>query len=224
MVNKISVSHLIWYLVPGLCLLAFVMLPMVAFCPQLLKSAVNTITPIGLLVLGVLCGFILDGLRIYRFRDGYNKIKNEFFKKLLNVFGLNSAYNPYFVLSIVNDYAAKDKNSNISLHHAIWIMHGTIAILSLMNSIIWLIIGVFVLTHDGNGQVTFFTVNCSWPAICIYCFLFAVIFFSIFWRINQISIEDQNTTNDMFLGYARSRKNAILEIIVENNNIDRQGS
>ena len=216
-VNNISLSHLVWYLVPGLCATAFFIFPIGVFYPQALKAFIGAISPFGLIFIGILLGFILDGLRLYRVRKGYNAIKKDFFTKLTGLFGLDERYDPYFVLSIVNDHAAKDKNTKISFYHAVWIMHGEIAVLFIINALVWAIIACFTIFHNVPDSTIFILKDNTSKAITSICFVFAALFLAIGIRIKNISTEGQKTTNNMFLGYALSNKSAIKNILADSN-------
>jgi uncharacterized membrane protein (DUF485 family) len=203
---------MIWYLVPGLCTVAYILFPVAFLSPRVGKEIVTTLTPLGLLVLGVLFGFVIDGLRMYRLRHDYDKCKSEFFRKLQSNIG--TVLDPYYILSAINDMAIKEDNGSISLHHAIWIMHGNLAALSYAMSLVWIAISCYIgISYDNGETVEFFLVRSNYYVGFSTALLLAACFYFLGHRMMRISAEDQNTTNNMFLGFATTHRVKIREIL-----------
>jgi len=98
------------------------------FQPHVVKIFIDTIGPFGMIILGSILGLFLDGLRLYRFRPGYSKIKNSFFNKLKQT--VTAIDNPYLIQTLIYDVVRDKKIAGLSFRHAIWIMLGQLAVRS----------------------------------------------------------------------------------------------
>jgi hypothetical protein len=215
MVGKVSISQLIWFLVPGLCVVAFVLFPLGAFYPYQIASFIRAISPIGLFVFGILCGFLLDGLRVYRLRRGYSNLKHNFFSDLKKVLEVEDDNDSYYLLSMINEQAVKDEITDISFNHAIWIMQGNMAVLSLVKALVWAVLaGIAFFGNNPNSKIIFFSFELSPLAVALTSAVFSLLFLAAGWRMLVMSIAEQITTNNKFLGYARSKKKVIKERIL----------
>ncbi len=209
--NKITIAHFIWYLVPGLALIFFILFPFLILNPHLTKYIFTNLGPIGVILLSIILGFALDGLRLYRLRPGYNNIKQSFFNSLIKVLDVNGL-DPYFVQSHVTDVAKQKKVTGIGIHHAIWIMHGHLAMISLLECILWVLVSAYFL-HYGSGAYPILIITQSkCVAIGTYIF-FVVLFLLISIRFHLISTEDQVVTNNMFLNFAQQHKDEIRKLL-----------
>lgn len=211
MFKKISVSHVIWYLLPGLALILFILFPFLVFNPRVAASFLRVIGILGIIVLGIILGFFLDGLRLYRLlRLHHSMFRNAFFKQLQDTIADN--LDPYFILSCINDIANNKNISGISLHHAIWIMLGHFTVLAFLEAIFWAL-ACFYLYYCSYPVYSLFDMNiCIINAILI-CFMFFVLFLIIGWRFFVIYREDQNNTNCMYLNFAKQHRDEIRRIL-----------
>ena len=125
--SKFTVSHFIWYLVPGLGAFVFIIFPLAIFAPFVVQSLLQVIGPMGLVLFCIILGFLMDGLRLYRLKFNYKKIKSDFFSELQNIVG--KKIDPYLIQSNIIDMARKKEMTGVNLHHAIWILHGHFSIL-----------------------------------------------------------------------------------------------
>ncbi len=207
--NKITVSNFIWYLVPGLGLIFFILFPLIVFQPHATKMFIDTVGPFGLIILGSILGFLLDGLRLYRFRPGYFKIKNIFFQKLQStIAGID---NPYLIQSLIYDVAKNKNITGLSLHHAIWIMLGHFAILALLEGFYWLLTALYF-TYMKISVYHLFGAISSQGVVLMSCVAFGLLFVLIGFRLLYIANEDQNTTNNMFSSFAEQHRDEILQL------------
>jgi hypothetical protein len=209
--NKITVAHFIWYLVPGLALVFHVLFPFAILDPHLTSQIMKNLGSVGLILFGIFLGFVLDGLRLYRFRPGYNTIKSNFFYELHNIIGTGNLHS-YFILSRISDVIKEKKSNAISVHHAIWIMHGHLAMLSFMQGILWIIISVCSYIYCDYHCVVMTKSVSKHIGICIYT-VFSLIFIIIGYRFHIISTEDQNTTNNMFIDFTKQHINDIKALM-----------
>jgi len=208
--SKITIAHFIWYLVPGLALVFFVLFPFVIIDPHLAKLLLQNIGSVGVVLLSIVMGFSLDGLRLYRFRTNYGNIKSNFFEELKNIIGID--LDPYFIQSHISEIARAKEVTGIGIHHAIWIMHGHLAVLSLLESIFWLVASVyFYIWGKPICPLLVFPVT---KIVCLWTYATFFLFFGLVgYRFQAISIEDQQTTNRMFLNFAKQHKSEILQLL-----------
>lgn len=211
--SKFTIAHFIWYLVPGLAFVFLLFFPLIVLDPHLAKLLFNGLGPIGVILFSILAGFVLDGLRLYRFRTNYDSIKSDFFNNLKNEVGVN--IDPYVIQSHVSEVARIKKNTGIGIHHAIWIMHGHLSSIALLESLFWIVTALyFQLFGKPICPLLIFSVKKT-LAISFY-FGFALLFILVGYRIEKISIEDQKTTNSMFLYFAKHNKNDVLQLMANN--------
>lgn len=217
--SKISFSHFIWYLVPGLAFVFFLLFPFLILEPHFAGLFVERLGPFGMIFLGIISGFVLDGLRLYRFRPRYNKIKKSF-KSSLSAMS-DGDYHPYYIQSCISDLARKKGVVGLGMHHAIWILHGHLAVLAFFEAIFWWLaafyyqfIDIAVCPCRGGscGYVLGMTISKD-ISVIVYVGL-ALIFSIICARFLQISTEDQETTNQMFLDFADQNSTEIKESLI----------
>ena len=207
--NKITIANFIWYLVPGIALIFYIFFPLMGFFPNASIHFIDAIGPIGLIILGSILGFFLDGLRLYRFRSGYSKMKKDFFEKIRRIIPVND--DPYIIQSLIYDVARSKNHSGLSLHHAIWIMLGHFAILTLLESFFWLILALYF-TYLNHSIHSLFGLNLGHINLIIICVFFGLSFFLMGFRLLYISNEDQKTTNNMFSSFAEQHRDEIINL------------
>jgi len=208
--EKISISNFIWYLVPGLGLIFFLLFPILVFHPEVTKLFFDTVGPFGIIILGIILGFFLDGLRLYRFRPRYSAIRDAFFQELKATIAPN--LDPYFIQSHINDLANNKKVTGLSLHHAIWIMLGDFTILAFFEAIFWVLYSLYLYFFPPCAY-SLFDKNVSRCAAIGICAAFSVLFFVIALRFLQISRQDQNNTNKMFTNFAKQYRDEIRQLL-----------
>lgn len=211
MFKKINVSHVIWYLLPGLGLIILTLFPLMVFRPLVALAFLNSVGIIGVIVLGIILGFFLDGLRLYRLlRTQHSHFRDVFFKQLQNTIADN--LNPYFILSSISDIADNKKNTGISLHHAIWIMLGHFTVLTFLETFFW-VLAFCHLYFFSNPVYSLFNIDvCRINALAI-CIGFSCLFFIIGCRFLVIYREDQNNTNLMYLNFAKQHRDEIRQFL-----------
>jgi hypothetical protein len=202
--SKITVSHFIWYLMPGLAGILFVCFPLLVFCPTVIEKAIHAIGPVGLVLLGIILGFSLDGLRLYRSKHKYNDIKRAFFNELQRIVG--KAIDPYLIQTNIVEIAKEKGVSGISFHHAIWIMHGHFSIMCYVQSAFWFVAGFSILLLPPKSNLIFGFFRLSNDATSIMCYIISSFIGIIGYRFMKISNEDQETTNNMFIDFAKQYK------------------
>lgn len=214
--EKISISNFIWYLVPGLGLIFFLLFPLLVFNPEITKLFFNTVGPFGIIILGIILGFLLDGLRLYRFRPKYSKIRESFFLDLQATIAFN--LDPYFIQSCINDIASSKKVTGLSLRHAIWIMLGNFTILGFLEGIFWVLYSLYLYFFP-PCTYSLFDKNVSRNTAIGICAVFAVLFLFIGSRFLCISTQDQKTTNRMYLDFAKQHRDKIRQSLNITSNI-----
>jgi hypothetical protein len=220
--NKITISNIIWYLVPGLGLIFFVIFPITAFNPNVVGIFFMTLGPFGIVILAIILGFTIEGLRLYRFRPNYSKIKTEFFSSLKEI--ISSELDPYFIQMHIGDIAKSKNITGLSLHHAIWIMLGQFTILSFSEGLFWFIATFYYIFCDSNSCIIneffkitpdykLFGIIWSKEIVVFCCGIFAALFTLTGYRILHTSVEDQNNTNKMFLNFAKQHRDEIRKLL-----------
>lgn len=210
MFKKITISHFIWYLVPGLGLIFFLLLPLLVFKPHITKLFFETVGSFGIIILGITLGFFLDGLRLYRFRPKYFTIRDKFFRDLQAIIAPN--LDPYFIQSHINDVANDKKITELSLHHAIWIMLGHFTILAFVEAFFWVVATLYFYYFTPSTYLLFDTNLTRCTAIMI-CLAFSALFLIIGLRFLYISTQDQNNTNTMFTNFAEQHRDEIRQLL-----------
>jgi hypothetical protein len=209
--NKLTISHFIWYLVPGLALVFFLLFPFFVLNPPLAKLIYANLTPVGIVMLAIFLGFVLDGLRLYRMRPKYKQTKIVFFTQLKNTLGANNL-DPYFVQSHVADVARQKDVSGIGIHHAIWIMHGHLSILAFLECLFWVsVLGYFY--FFGCSPYPILVITTSWTKAAFVYGALSLVYLSLGLRFHKISMEDQSTTNKMFLNFATQHRKEIKHLL-----------
>lgn len=199
--NKITIAHFIWYLVPGLALFFFLLFPFLIINPLLAKSIAQNLGSVGIILLAIILGFMLDGLRLYRLRPNYNKNKDQFFLSLQQTIGLPNL-DPYFIQSHISDFARQKKITGIGIHHAIWIMHGHLSMIAFLEFIFW-IVALAYYYFAGSSPYQIIKPVSSWNIALTAYSGFALLFFCMGIRFHKIAMEDQKRTNQMFLDFAK---------------------
>lgn len=211
MFKKIDITHVIWYLLPGLGLIVFGLFPLLVFKPHVVASLLEKIGISGIVVLGFVLGFFLDGLRLYRLlRFAHSEFRKDFFGRLQEA--LSSDLDPYFILSSISDIANSKHFTGISLHHAIWIMLGHFTVLAFLEAMFWAL-ACFYMYYNLYYSYQLFGIN-----VCVYnamklSILFCAVFFMIGWRLITIYKEDQNSTNNMYLNFAKQYRDEIRKVL-----------
>ena len=208
--SKITISHFIWYLVPGLGLIFFLLFPLSVFNPHVTRLIFETLGPFGIVILGIILGFALDGLRLYRFRPRYSSIRSAFFLHLQEIIAPH--LNPYFIQSHINDVARSKSVTELSLRHAIWIMLGNFTILAFLEALFWLLAALYFNFSTTSAYSLFGTYVSKEAAILVFEAL-AALFLIIAFRFLHVSIQDQKVTNMIFSNFAEQHCNEIKKLI-----------
>jgi uncharacterized integral membrane protein len=208
--SKVTISNFIWYLVPGLELIFFLLFPILVYKPQSAMQFFNAVGPFGLIIIGIVFGFFLDGLRLYRLRWDYKKIKDDFFNELKKI--IEGVENPYIIQSAISDLARNKNISGLSLHHAIWIMLGHFTILSFLEAFYWMYIFLYFYYVE-KSTYSLFGIDVSYNTFMYASFGFFLLFLIVGIRLLYISTEDQKNTNNMFLGFAKNHSSEIKQLL-----------
>ena len=166
---------------------------------------------------------MLEGLRLYRFRRNYNSTRQAFFNSLQKTLKVEDL-NPYFILSHIKDIANKKQYTGLSLSHSIWIMLGHFTIIAFLESIFWLVAALFfvlITTTDIPVYLNLCTTT-SYDILGLFvsretaiaiCILFSILSFILSWRFNNISKEEQDTTNKKYLEFAKQHCDEIRNFL-----------
>ena len=176
-------KSLIWYIVPGLALVFFFFFPFLILNPFYAKMFVINAGSFGITFLAIIFGFILDGLRLYRWRPRYADIKKSFFTNLVDTTKMN--LDPYYIQSRISDIAKQNKVAGLNFHHAIWIMHGHLSMLAFLEAVFWVLAALyFYIWSDTTCPILGLSIS-KGLAICIYI-MFAALYFLICLRFHSI--------------------------------------
>ncbi len=209
--NKISISHFIWYLMPGLGGLLLIYFPILVFNPVAIKISIEAMGSVGLILLCIILGFLLDGLRLYRYKYNYECIKQDFFKKMQNIVG--KELDPYLIQNNIIELMRKKKISAINVHHSIWIMHGHFSILCFIQAIFWLFVIVYIQDAKQESYSIFGSYTFTKYSTITFCTFAILTFVLIGYRFMCISNEDQTTTNNMFLDFGRQHTKELKQLL-----------
>jgi|SRR5208282_3309975 len=208
-VEKISLTHFIWYLLPGLALLLLFLFPLSLINLDVAVKLYKLLGASGIIILAAVLGFVVEGLRLYRLRPKYHSTKQVFFAKLQTT--LKSELDPYYLLSRVK-HIATDKNiADFELRHSIWIMLGQLTALFFLESFFWFLAYIYVLYFaPKENMYNVFSSCLPWP-LTIPVIYAAMVFFGIITlRLYYISMDEQRTTNNMILSFAEQNAPEII--------------
>lgn len=210
--NKVPISQFIWYLVPGLSLALYILFPTAAFAPQKIIKFFDAVGSFGIIMLAIILGFLADGLRLYRFRPKYRKIKRLFFAELRGKVDLDS--DPYSILAAVNDLALESGFTNLGFRHSIWIMLGHLTFINACEAVFWA--GYVVYVYGGDGKIYhMFGMDFErCVALTISSALF-LLFALITVRVGYICREEQGVTNAMYLSFMGNNKSRLEKKLKE---------
>lgn len=210
-VEKMSISHFIWYLLPGLAFLLLVFFPILVLNIDAAGILYSKVGSWGALILAVVLGFLIEGLRLYRFRFGYQATRKYFYPALKSL--LNEESDPYFLIDRTKDFARSKGMISFELKHSIWIMLGQITILFLIECIFWIVYFVYVWTWNISSTYSFFTIEISRSLFMTSIFGLIILFALITSRFHYVSIKEQVKFNEMILSFARINAQKIKETL-----------
>jgi hypothetical protein len=211
--EKINITHFIWYLLPGIALIFFIIFP-VAFIN--LDAAVKFFAVIGItgvITFGAVLGFILEGLRLYRYRKDYEAVRKEFFDALKSTLKLDMDVDSYYILSRIKDYAKIKTIYVFELRHALWIMLGQITILAFIEFIFWIVYLIFMLFFSNLDTFNIFNISVKKPIAVAVVVLMLFLFCFIWKRLSAVSTEDQKTYNRMVLDFTKNNASSIKNML-----------
>lgn len=220
MFKKVNVSHVVWYLLPGLGLIILMLFPLMVFKPHVASAFLNSVGIMGIIVLGIILGFFLDGLRLYRLlriQVKHSKIREDFFQKLKNT--IDNGLDPYFILYSISDIADSKEITGISLHHAIWIMLGHFTVLVFLETFFWVLVFCHIYFLP-DTVYTLFSKDMTWVNALAICAGFSCLFFVIGCQFLTVYREEQDKTNKMYLNFAEQFKDEICQKL--NINIEKK--
>lgn len=208
-----TITQIIWYILPGEMILFIFLFPFLLLVPEKTFSIITEISGIMWIGIGIILGFIMEGLRLYRFRPRYKKIRKEFFAKLQVPFqNKKEDINPYYILDIIYDLATEKHYDTIRLYHSIWIMLGQLSISFLLAGVAYFPAVVFAYfkitakyylvgqTVSANLYVV------TWSMLCVLAIILGI-------RIMYVSLEEQRKVNDMYIDFMNSNKTELLKRI-----------
>ncbi len=204
--DKISISQIIWYFLPGLALLTFLFFTLGVLNLELFIKIIDTIGLFGTIFMSLIFGSIMDGLRLYRIRPGYFKIKKEFHNEISNILG--PELNPYYTFWKLSKFASNNGYEQIPFLHSFWIFLAQLTFLCWIAVSFWLFITIYLLFCKPNILLLGYEI--VYPYNFLICLGITILFLVIGIRILFSSIEDQMKTNSMFLDLAKEHKFKIM--------------
>lgn len=206
--EKLSLSQFLWYVLPGVALVLSVLLPVAVFFP----SAVTSIGSLGGLALvsalGLVAGYTMDGLRLYRLRPGYRRRRKQFMEAVCKEAG--GRFDPYYVLMLAQDLARGQGRSGFDFTHASWIMLSHLGMCLLANGAVWLI---FALAHwrSTNAVVSVLGAISISTHIVILCDILGAAFaLSAALRLIWVSHETQERANSFYLQFIKDNSEILF--------------
>jgi hypothetical protein len=203
--DKLSISQVVWYLLPGLACLFFLSIPTAFFNIDLFVKILNSIGAVGIIIVSIVLGFIMDGLRLYRYRPRYKKIKKDFQKQITSVLGPEK--DSYYIFWKVSKYASKNGYEQIPFLHAFWIFLAQITFLCWLDLIFWLGYSIYLFITKTGINILGYVV--AYPTNLILCIGITIIFLIVGLILLSSSIEDQLKTNKMFMELINEHKDKI---------------
>lgn len=199
-------TQIIWYILPGFMLMFICVFPFVIISPQNALPLLNDISGAMWIIIGILLGFVLEGLRLYRIRPYYNKIKKQFFEELQSSFrkkNKSRSINPYFILDQIYDLATEKKYDTIRLYHSIWILLGQLSIILCVAGVIYFP-AIAIFSYKLLSVCLVLGINVT---VLMYILIWGIIIaltIVMGIRIMVISLEEQKKVNSMYLEFMNS--------------------
>jgi hypothetical protein len=208
--EKLSLDQIVWYTLPGAMFLFVVLFPVSIMYPNKIAYLFDNVGILGLFFIAIILGFLLDGLRLYRLRPQYMKIRSSFFDELKTA--LESEQNPYYLLEYLHKLLNETHYNTLRFYHSIWIMLGQVSTSIIFSSLLLWPFFMFNVTFL-NGNCALFGEEVLKSHYVLFCFFSLSLSVTIGFRIMIISIEEQKKCNKMYIEFAKSNKDQIKEAL-----------
>lgn len=209
-------TQIIWYIVPGFMLMFATIVPFIIISPSDTLAVLNGIGGFIWFAVGILLGFLMEGLRLYRLRPGYNRIKQHFFSQLQLPFHREDDsrdLNPYYILDHIYDLATEKKYETIRLYHSIWIMLGQLSMILLISGLIYFP-AIAILNYGVYSHTLIWGENASTKLYIGIWIGISVLTTAMGIRILCISLEEQKKVNKMYLEFMLSNLQELKQRIL----------
>jgi len=208
--DKISINYVIWYTLPGAVLIFFILLPIGIVIPDMVFSFISGVGVFGLLLISVILGFMLDGLKLFRFRPNYQKIRKTFYKELQEVLGTKQ--DPYYLMDYMYTLMKETRYESVRFYVAVWVMLGQMSVSIIITAItLW---GFFILSvYLGHSYPVLLGEGVSEFTYYVFCASAFAVSTLAGCRIMAVSLTEQKKSNQMYLDFAKSNKLQIQNAI-----------
>jgi hypothetical protein len=209
-IKEISLPTFIWYVLPGINAIFFlVVLPITILDFELLANSFSWITVVGWLMGGLIIGFLMDSMKIYKFTYGYRKLKDRFFKDLAKAVGGNEGdrnvgRNIFVVMRLMMD---EEKNLFPFWEHSRWVMINHTSKTAFLAVILW---GYLLGRLWGKEIILFNRYPLSQIESQILLASLIVTFSLISYRLHRVSLGVIREANLVYMKYILKNKASII--------------
>lgn len=210
MFEKISLNQVVWYMLPGAIFLFVVLLQVSLVYTSEVYALIDKIGIINAIAISIIMGFLLDGLRLYRLKPNFQKIKKDFYLSLQRLF--HSEQDAKYILDYILKSMTSVQYNSVRFYHSMWIMNGQVSIsLLIASSIIWCFMLLSRLIYHLPCVILGY--NVSLRFFTVFCILFWIVSVIIGLRIMFVSTQGQKNCNNMYYEFAVSNKKQIKEAL-----------
>lgn len=142
--NEVTLPAFLWYVLPGLNFICLVVLLPVLFVRPSWAAPIQSLGGVAAIILAALvCGFIMDSLKLYRLTPGYSRIRTQFFKEIAEALRVDQAKAvDYFDAIRVGISKWGSLGEAVAFDHSRWVMINLTSKCFYLLGALWLLIGL----------------------------------------------------------------------------------
>lgn len=209
-IKEISLPTFIWYVLPGINAVFFlIILPVAILDFELLTNSISWTTVVGWLMGGLIVGFLMDSMKIYKFTYGYRELKDRFFIDLADKVGGDESGREagkkiFITMRLLMD---EEKNLFPFWEHSRWVMINHTSKAALIAVILW---GYLLVRLWGKEIILFNRYPLSPTEGRMLLASLVVAFCLISYRLHRVSLGVISEANLVYMKYVLKNKASIL--------------
>ncbi|KWT78292.1 hypothetical protein ASN18_2897 [Candidatus Magnetominusculus xianensis] len=211
-VEKNYIPLFIWYVLPGinaLCLL--VIFPILIINTMFIFNNMSLVSVIGWILSGLIIGFLMDSMKLYRYTYKYNETSDDFFCNLsLIIDGKADKVIGRKIFGLLG-FILRDEDKHFPLfEHSRWVMINHSSKVAWLSCFIWCSVGILsFLTSEFDHLYTNSLMKVLYAKLLI-CLLSAL-YLLIGFRLNKVSNYIRQEANDYYTHCAKLYKAKLTE-------------
>src|SRR5271157_4816553 len=120
--------------------LLYLVMPVAVLDPGALQTITNVGNVIGIVVMALTIGFVLDGLKLYQLSPGYRRRKSVFMKRIASTLAVREDEAPTYFVKVA-ELERTSGMADVALVHSRWVMN-VCSKLFLFAGILWGIVAM----------------------------------------------------------------------------------